>query len=135
VLLKPGPLDDAEWIHMREHPVKGYEIARKVEMLQPIMGAVRNHHEKWDGSGYPDKMKGTEIPLAARLVAIADAYDAMATERPYKAALPLAECERLLRKNSGIMFDPELIELFIDRKVGTLYQEAEAEFGLDAATR
>ncbi len=123
VLLKPGPLDDTEWIHMREHPVKGYEIARKVDMLQPIMGAVRNHHERWDGTGYPDRMKGPEIPLAARLVAIADAFDAMATERPYKAALPLAECERLLRKNSGIMFDPELIELFIERKVGLLYQE------------
>jgi putative nucleotidyltransferase with HDIG domain len=131
VLLKPGPLDEPEWIHMREHPVKGYEIARKVDMLQPIMGAVRNHHERWDGTGYPDRMKAAQIPLAARLVAVADAYDAMATERPYKAALPLAECERLLRKNSGIMFDPELIELFIDRKVGELYQETAEDLGLD----
>ena len=85
VLLKPGPLDDNEWIHMREHPVKGYEIAKSIEMLKPIMSAVRNHHERWDGSGYPDKLKSHEIPVAARLVAISDAYDAMATERPYKA--------------------------------------------------
>ena len=100
VLLKPGPLDDAEWVHMREHPVKGYDIASKIEMLHPIMPAVRNHHERWDGSGYPDKMKDDDIPLVARIVAIADAYDAMATDRPYKAALPLEECEAILRKTS-----------------------------------
>ena len=123
VLLKPGPLDDAEWAHMREHPVKGYEIASKIEMLKPIMSAVRNHHERWDGTGYPDKLVAEQIPMAARIVAIADAYDAMATERPYKAALPLEDCERLLRKNAGTMFDPELIEIFILRKVGTLYRD------------
>jgi putative nucleotidyltransferase with HDIG domain len=123
VLLKPGPLDEAEWAHMREHPVKGYEIARRIEMLHPIMAAVRNHHERWDGTGYPDRMRGEEIPLAARLVAIADAYDAMATDRPYKAGLPLPECERLLRKNAGTMFDPALIELFIARKVGAIYDD------------
>jgi HD-GYP domain-containing protein (c-di-GMP phosphodiesterase class II) len=127
VLLKPGPLDDHEWVHMREHPVKGYEIASKIEMLTPIMSAVRNHHERWDGTGYPDKMKGEQIPVVARMVAIADAYDAMATERPYKAALPLEQCEVLLRKNAGIMFDPELIEIFIRRKIGELYREDYAD--------
>ena len=113
VLLKPGPLDDDEWDHMREHPVKGYEIASKIEMLQPMMPAVRNHHERWDGSGYPDKMVGEDIPLAARIVAIADAFDAMATDRPYKKALPLEECEAVLRKTAGKMYDPELIEVFV----------------------
>ena len=62
VLLKPGPLDETEWVHMREHPVKGYDIASKIEMLHPIMAAVRNHHERWDGSGYPDKMKDARDP-------------------------------------------------------------------------
>jgi response regulator RpfG family c-di-GMP phosphodiesterase len=123
VLLKAGPLDDTEWIHMREHPVKGYEIAKGIEMLKPIMSAVRNHHERWDGSGYPDKLKAYEIPLAARIVAIADAYDAMATERPYKAALPLEECEKILRKCAGNMYDPDLIEVFVQRKVGSLYRD------------
>jgi putative nucleotidyltransferase with HDIG domain len=123
VLLKPGPLDDAEWIHMREHPVKGYEIASKIEMLKPIIGAVRNHHERWDGSGYPDKMKAEEIPIAARIVAIADAFDAMATDRPYKAALPLEECEAVLRKTAGKMYDPELIEIFVSRHLGALYRD------------
>ncbi len=123
VLLKPGPLDDAEWIHMREHPVKGFDIASKIEMLHPIMPAVRNHHERWDGSGYPDKMVSSNIPLVARIVAIADAYDAMATDRPYKKALPLEECESILTKTAGKMYDPELIEVFVSRKLGTLYRE------------
>jgi putative nucleotidyltransferase with HDIG domain len=127
VLLKPGPLDETEWTHMREHPVKGYEIASKIEMLKPIMSAVRNHHERWDGSGYPDKMTADEIPLAARIVAIADAFDAMATDRPYKQALPLEECEAVLRKTAGKMYDPELIEVFVSRHLGALYREDYAD--------
>ena len=123
VLLKPGPLDDAEWVHMREHPVKGFDIASKIEMLHPIMPAVRNHHERWDGSGYPDKMVALDIPLVARIVAIADAYDAMATDRPYKKALSLEECEAILRKTAGKMYDPDLIEVFVGRHLGTLYHE------------
>src|SRR5262249_17841371 len=83
---------------------------------------IRNHHERWDGKGYPDGLKGDDIPLSARLVCIADAYDAMATDRPYKKAQPLDECERLLRKNAGGMFDPALVETFIDRKLGALYR-------------
>src|SRR5207248_10570296 len=96
----------------------GYDIAMKIEMLHPIMPAVRNHHERWDGDGYPDKMKAENIPLVARIVAIADAYDAMSTERPYKQALPLEECEAMLRKASGKMYDPELIAVFCDRHLG-----------------
>jgi putative nucleotidyltransferase with HDIG domain len=123
VLRKPGPLTEEEWAHMREHPVKGYEIATQIEMLKPIMSAVRNHHERWDGKGYPDGLAGEDIPIAGRLVAIADAYDAMATDRPYKRALPLDECEALLRKCAGNMYDPELIEVFVSRHVGALYRD------------
>lgn len=126
VLLKPGPLDEDEWLHMREHPVKGFEIASQVEMLQPMLPAVRNHHERWDGKGYPDGIKGPDIPLPARMVAIADAYDAMATDRPYKRALALSECDALLRKNAGKMFDPDLVEIFCKREVGALYREDES---------
>src|SRR5262249_46725591 len=122
VLLKPGPLDDAEWSHMREHPVKGYEIASKIEMLRPIMPAVRNHHERWDGSGYPAKIIRAVIRLVARVVPVADACDATATDRPYKAALPPEECEAVLRKTAGKMYDPDLIEVFVTRKIGTLYR-------------
>ena len=127
VLLKPGPLDELEWVHMREHPVKGYDIAMKIEMLKPIMPAVRSHHERWDGSGYPDKMLAEDIPLVARIVAIADAFDAMATDRPYKKALPIEECEAVLRKTAGKMYDPELIEVFCGRHLGELYREDYAD--------
>jgi HD-GYP domain-containing protein (c-di-GMP phosphodiesterase class II) len=121
VLLKPGPLDEAEWEHMRTHPAKGSDIAAQIEMLKPIMPAVRNHHERWDGVGYPDKMKGEAIPLPARIVAIADAFDAMATDRPYKKALPLDDCEAMLRKNAGKMFDPDLVEVFCKGHLGALF--------------
>jgi response regulator RpfG family c-di-GMP phosphodiesterase len=121
VLLKPGPLDEEEWQHMRTHPSKGAEIASQIEILRPIMPAVRNHHERWDGKGYPDGMKGAEIPLVARIVAIADAFDAMATDRPYKRGLPLEDCEALLRKNGGVMFDPELVDTFCRNHLGALY--------------
>lgn len=123
VLLKPGPLDEEEWVHMRRHPVKGYEIASQIEMLHPTMPAIRNHHERWDGKGYPDNLRGEAIPLSARVVAIADAYDAMATDRPYKKALPLEDCEMLLRKNAGVMFDPRLVDVFVKRRLGALYRE------------
>jgi putative nucleotidyltransferase with HDIG domain len=123
VLLKPGPLDEEEWEHMRQHPVMGYEIAKEISMLRPIMPAVRNHHERWDGQGYPDKLAGEHIPLSGRIVAIADAYDALATDRPYKVALPLGESEAILRRNAGKMFDPELVELFCKRHIGVLYRE------------
>jgi HD-GYP domain-containing protein (c-di-GMP phosphodiesterase class II) len=123
VLLKPGPLDDDEWKHMREHAAKGYDIAVQIEMLKPILPAVRNHHERWDGTGYPDGMKGEGIPLTARIVAIADAFDAMATDRPYKKAMPLEECEAVLRKTAGKMYDPELVEIFVGRHLGALYRD------------
>jgi len=84
---------------------------------------VRNHHERWDGSGYPDKMVGEDIPLVARIVAIADAYDAMSTDRPYKKALSLEECEAILRKTAGKMYDPDLIEVFVARHLGALYRD------------
>ena len=121
VLLKPGPLDEEEWAHMRSHPAKGAEIANQIEMLRPIMPAVRNHHERWDGKGYPDGMAGADIPLVARIVAIADAYDAMATDRPYKRGLPIEDCEALLRKNSGTMYDPDLVDIFCKHHLGALY--------------
>jgi HD-GYP domain-containing protein (c-di-GMP phosphodiesterase class II) len=136
VLSKPGPLDEEEWAHMRQHPVKGYEIAVQIELLGPAIPAIRNHHERWDGKGYPDQLRGEAIPLSARIVAIADAYDAMATDRPYKRALPLAECEVLLRRQAGAMYDPKLVELFVTRHLGALYRDdGEASLADDEAAR
>jgi response regulator RpfG family c-di-GMP phosphodiesterase len=118
VLLKPGPLVDDEWTHMRIHPIVGDTIASQIDMLGPMRPAIRNHHERWDGTGYPDKMVGADIPLAARIVCITDAFDAMITDRPYKRALPIDECYRLLRKGAGKQFDPQLVELFIVNRIG-----------------
>jgi len=121
VLLKPGPLDEEEWKHMKIHPEVGYEIASKIDMLRPTMAAIRNHHERWDGRGYPDGLAGEEIPLSARIVCLADAFDAMATDRPYKRALTLEECYTQLRRNRGVQFDPRLVDLFLERKIGELF--------------
>ena len=117
VLLKPGALDDDEWKHMKIHPVVGYQIAVQLDMLKPMIACIRNHHERWDGSGYPDKLKGQDIPLLARIVCLGDAYDAMATDRPYKKAIPMDECKKILRKQAGPQFDPDLVELFISRGI------------------
>jgi hypothetical protein len=82
-----------------------------------MMACIRNHHERWDGSGYPDKLKGEDIPLLARIVCLGDAYDAMATDRPYKKAIPMDECKKILRRQAGPQFDPDLVELFISRGI------------------
>ncbi len=88
-----------------------------------IMPAVRNHHERWDGSGDPDKKIAENIPLSARIVAVADAFDAMVTDRPNKQALAIDEAEAILRKTAGEMYDPDLIQVFVSRHLGTLYHD------------
>jgi len=117
VLLKPGPLDDTEWTHMKIHPVVGYQIAVQLDMLKPMIACIRNHHERWDGSGYPDKLKGEAIPILARIVCLADAYDAMATDRPYKRAIPIDECRVIMKRQAGPQFDPGLVETFLAREI------------------
>jgi len=117
VLLKPGALDEEEWKHMKVHPLIGYQIAAQLDMLKPMIACIRNHHERWDGSGYPDNLVGEDIPVLARIVSLADAYDAMATDRPYKRAIPIDECRVILRRQAGPQFDPGLVEIFISRGV------------------
>ena len=117
VLTKPGALDETEWTHMRIHPLVGAQIASQLDMLRPIVPCIRNHHERWAGGGYPDNLSGEEIPLIARIVCLADAYDAMATDRPYKSAIPIEECKAILRRQAGPQFDPELVELFVTRGI------------------
>ena len=116
VLLKPGPLDDEEFELMKGHPMAGDRILSAIPGMRDVADVARSHHEKWDGSGYPLRVAGDAIPLEGRIVAIADAYDAMVTKRSYKAAMPLEKALAILVKDAGSHFDPSLVELFVSMK-------------------
>ncbi|UUY07607.1 two-component system response regulator [Pseudomonas sp. J452] len=115
ILQKNGKLDDAEWQVMRQHAQIGADIIGEHPsgLLQMARSIALTHHEKWDGSGYPNGLKGEDIPLAGRIVAIADVFDALTSVRPYKAAWSVEEALELLRRESGKHFDPQLVELFL----------------------
>jgi HD-GYP domain-containing protein (c-di-GMP phosphodiesterase class II) len=112
VLLKAGSLDPFERSQIEAHVTIGHMMLEPLPFLGASLPAVRGHHERWDGDGYPDKLGGTDIHPHARLMAVADSYDAMTSARPYRAALPAEEAARRLRADSGKQFDPEMIELF-----------------------
>ncbi|MEA1995119.1 MAG: HD domain-containing protein [Campylobacterota bacterium] len=110
VLLKPGKLSPNEYGIMKLHPVFSYEILKDMDTLKPVLGGIRAHHERWDGTGYPDGLKGKEIPIGGRILAMADAFDAITTDRPYRKAMTLSEAEKELTRNAGIQFDPEIVK-------------------------
>lgn len=112
VLNKPGALNDEEWALMRSHTTVGDEIVAPLNFPWDIRPIVRNHHERWDGKGYPDGLRGTEIPLTARILCVADVYDALTTARSYRPALSHAEAMRIMERDSGTAFDPEIFQLF-----------------------
>jgi HD-GYP domain-containing protein (c-di-GMP phosphodiesterase class II) len=114
ILNKPGKLTPAEWETMKRHPVIGAEILAPLEFMAPALPIVRHEHEHWDGSGYPDGLSGEEIPLGARVILVCDAYDAMTTDRPYRAALPRDEAISRLRAGAGGQFDPRVVEVFLE---------------------
>jgi HD-GYP domain-containing protein (c-di-GMP phosphodiesterase class II) len=111
VLAKPAPLDDEEWALMRIHTVEGERMVRAGGFGAELAYVVRSTHERWDGEGYPDGVAGRSIPLAARIVFAADAFDAMTTARPYRPALPVAAAVKELRKGAGSQFDPIVARL------------------------
>lgn len=113
ILLKPGKLDAEEWKIMRRHPAIGAEIIgkHKSQLLEWARTIALTHHEKWDGSGYPKGLAGKDIPLIGRIVAVADVFDALTTERPYKKAWPVQEALTYIEDQSGRHFDPELVKL------------------------
>ena len=117
VLLKPGPLDDSEWEIMRRHPALAKEMLDPAEFLRPALEIPYCHHEKWDGSGYPQGLRGEEIPLSARLFAMVDVWDALSSHRPYRAAWPAERVKDHLHGLAGTHFDPALVPVFL-RLVG-----------------
>jgi diguanylate cyclase (GGDEF)-like protein len=112
VLHKPAPLDDTEWAMMRQHTIIGERILLAAPALKPVAALVRSSHERWDGGGYPDGLAGDAIPLGARIVAVCDAYDAMVSDRAYRAAIPAAEALAELRRCAGAQFDPTVVAMF-----------------------
>jgi diguanylate cyclase (GGDEF)-like protein len=113
ILHKPGPLDDAEWHIMRQHPVIGAEILRSTETLAHLAPSVRAEHERWDGTGYPDGLAGDAIPLSARIVLVCDAYHAMTSDRPYRRAMTAEVALAELRENAGAQFDADVVDAFL----------------------
>ncbi|HEV8490208.1 MAG TPA: HD domain-containing phosphohydrolase [Candidatus Limnocylindrales bacterium] len=113
ILTKPGPLNEEEWVEMRRHPEIGEQICRPLVSSRLFAPIVRHHHERWDGTGYPDRLCREEIPIGARIVGLVDAFDAMVHDRPYRAAMPIELAIAEVHLNSGHQFDPGLIEPFL----------------------
>jgi putative nucleotidyltransferase with HDIG domain len=113
ILCKNGKLTDEEFLVMKAHPVLGAKIVINIKKLQLISDWVKSHHEKWNGSGYPDGLKGEEIPLAGRIIALADTYDAMTSTRPYRTALTHEVAINEIKRCTGTQFDPTLANLFV----------------------
>lgn len=114
VLLKPGRLTAGEFAIMKSHPVRSAKILEKISVLGNLIPGIKHHHERYDGLGYPDALAGNEIPLYARIVLIADTYDAMTSTRPYRLALDKEVAFEELRRCSGTQFDESLVKAFID---------------------
>ena len=125
ILQKNGPLTDDEWTVMRQHPCLGHEILYGIAFLADALPIVLYHHERFDGRGYPDGLKGEAVPLGARIFSVADAFDAMTADRHYRAALTLDETMSELRQNSGTQFDPEVIAV-LDELADDLYARRRA---------
>jgi HD-GYP domain-containing protein (c-di-GMP phosphodiesterase class II) len=121
ILLKAGPLNDEDWTIMRRHPLIAVELLTSIEHLVPVLDIPRSHHEKWDGSGYPDNLAGINIPLAARLFAVVDVYDALTSDRPYRRAWSQADAMKYICDQSGAHFDPEVVPAFIEMMNASLY--------------
>ena len=114
ILHKPGKLTPEEWDIMRQHPQLAYDMLKNIEYLRPALDIPYCHHEKWDGSGYPRGLKGEDIPLAARIFAVADVWDALTSERPYRPAWTKEKALSYIQEQSGKYFDPQIVDLFLE---------------------
>jgi putative nucleotidyltransferase with HDIG domain len=119
ILLKAGTLSETEWEIMRRHPAYAYEMLLPIAYLRPALDIPYCHHEKWDGTGYPRGLKGNQIPLAARLFAIADVWDALRSDRPYRLGWPIDKVRAHIASLAGTHFEPHLVELFLRITAGS----------------
>jgi len=114
ILLKPGKLTDEERKLIEMHPIYAYEMLKTIDFLKPAIDIPWSHHEKWDGTGYPRKLKGKEIPFAARIFPLADVWDALTSDRPYREGMPHDQVREIIKKDTGTHFDPMIAEAFLD---------------------
>ncbi|RKZ28223.1 hypothetical protein DRQ26_01555 [bacterium] len=117
ILDKPGPLTDEEFKIIQDHPVIGERIISKVSFFADIAPMVRWHHERWDGLGYPDGIKGENIPMPVRILNIVDSFDAMSSDRPYRKAMPIERVLEIIREERGKQFAPEMVDLFLEEEI------------------
>ncbi len=121
ILTKPGPLTAEEFSVIKRHPVVGEQILAPVPFLSGVRQIVRHDHERWDGAGYPDGLRGSQIPIGARIVFVVDAYHAMVSDRPYRRAMSEADARAELESNAGTQFDPDVVSAMtaaLDRGAG-----------------
>jgi putative nucleotidyltransferase with HDIG domain len=124
VLNKPGPLTESETAVVQAHPVWGADIVHEVRRLRKVSPAIRHHHERYDGSGYPDKLQGNEIPFLARVLAAADSLDAMTSDRAYRKRLPLIRVTQEFRAGSGRQFEPAVVDALLGLMAERVFREA-----------
>ncbi len=117
ILHKPAPLDDGEWIVMRRHPQYGYDLLSPVPFMRAALDIPLAHHERWDGIGYPHKLKGDQIPLAARIFAVVDVWDSLTSDRPYRPAWPESNALPYIASQAGTHFDPHVVEVFMSSRL------------------
>jgi HD-GYP domain-containing protein (c-di-GMP phosphodiesterase class II) len=131
VLLKEGPLSSEEWSEMRRHPSLGWELVRRISFLADAARVCKEHHERWDGKGYPDGLAGEQICIGARIFSVVDAYDAITSDRPYRKARSSKIARDEIARHAGTQFDPRVAQVFLsltDEEIARLRQAAEAGF-------
>jgi putative nucleotidyltransferase with HDIG domain len=126
VLRKPTALSESEWTMMKRHPEFGARIIAGIPFLEEVSRIVRHHHERWDGMGYPDGLSGTAIPTGARIFAVADSFDAMTSDRPYRRSLSIDAARTEIDRCSGTQFDPSVVTAFLRVPIGELEQISES---------
>jgi putative two-component system response regulator len=128
ILLKAGALNETEWCKMRSHPAQGESICRHMPSLAPVLPIIRHHHERWDGSGYPDGLRGEQIPLLARVLQVADIYDALTNARPYKPVFSCEDALNILKHETERGWrDPQIVDTFLRLHPAWFAQTADPE--------
>ena len=136
VLRKPGRLTDEEFDQIKQHPVLGYEILKGIRQFRKILPSVRHHHESWDGSGYPDGLAGDEIPRDAQIMAVADAFDAMTSDRPYRSGMPLEKVISIFEGGSGSQWAADVVDVLLGMpEVMERYAKREADVATEDAKK